>query len=66
MELRFRGEALVGTLLIVGAAAFVGLLMWLQGKSLRGGDLVHVTFESVTGLKPGDPVRTSGVKVKWK
>src|SRR4029077_19227391 len=63
MELRYKGEAMVGTLLIVGVATFVGLLMWLQGKQWRSGDLVHVTFESVTGLKEGDPVRTSGVRV---
>jgi phospholipid/cholesterol/gamma-HCH transport system substrate-binding protein len=63
MELRYKGEALVGALMIVGVATFVGLLMWLQGKSWHSGDLVHVTFESVTGLKEGDPVRTSGVRV---
>lgn len=63
MELRYKGEALVGAMLIVGVATFVGLLMWLQGKSWRSGDLVHVSFESVAGLKEGDPVRTSGVRV---
>ena len=50
MELRYKGEAMVGTLLIVGVATFVGLLMWLQGKQWRSGDLVHVTFESVDDL----------------
>jgi phospholipid/cholesterol/gamma-HCH transport system substrate-binding protein len=63
MELRYRREALVGALLLVGVATFVGLMMWLHGKSWRTGDLVHVMFESVTGLKEGDPVRTSGVQV---
>ncbi|MFI5207425.1 MAG: MlaD family protein [Gemmatimonadales bacterium] len=63
MELRYRREALVGLLLIAGGVAFVGLLMWLQGKSLRQGDVIHASFESVAGLKEGDPVRTSGVRV---
>ena len=63
MEFRYRRELLVGLLLIVGAAAFIGLLMWLQGKTLRQGDVIHASFESVAGLKEGDPVRTSGVRV---
>ena len=63
MELRYRRETLVGLLLVVGALAFVGLLMWLQGKSWRQGDVIHASFESVAGLKEGDPVRTSGVRV---
>jgi phospholipid/cholesterol/gamma-HCH transport system substrate-binding protein len=63
MELRYRKETLVGLLLVLGAVAFVGLLMWLQGKSWRQGDVIHASFESVAGLKEGDPVRTSGVRV---
>ncbi|MFI5279396.1 MAG: MlaD family protein [Gemmatimonadales bacterium] len=63
MELRYRRETLVGLLLVAGALAFVGLLMWMQGKSLRQGDVIHASFESVAGLKEGDPVRTSGVRV---
>lgn len=63
MELRYRRETLVGLLLVAGAIAFVGLLMWLQGKSWRQGDVIHASFESVAGLKEGDPVRTSGVRV---
>jgi phospholipid/cholesterol/gamma-HCH transport system substrate-binding protein len=63
MELRYRRETMVGLLLVLGAIAFVGLLMWLQGKSFRQGDVIHASFESVAGLKEGDPVRTSGVRV---
>lgn len=63
MELRYRKETLVGLLLVAGAGAFVGLLMWMQGKSFRQGDVIHASFESVAGLKEGDPVRTSGVRV---
>src|SRR5689334_12514174 len=63
MELRYKREVAVGGLLIVGTLAFVVLMMWLKGKSLRKSVLVPVTFEDVMGLKPGDPVRTSGVRV---
>jgi phospholipid/cholesterol/gamma-HCH transport system substrate-binding protein len=63
MELRYRREASVGLLLIVAAAIFVFLLIWLRGKSLRSGQLIEIAFDDVSGLKVGDPVRTSGVPV---
>ena len=63
MELRYRREASVGLLLVLGVAAFYLLLMWLQGKSFKKADLVHAQFETVAGLKEGDPVRVSGVRV---
>jgi len=63
MELRYKREAAVGLLLILGTAAFIVLMMWLRGKSFREGDVVHAQFDDVAGLKEGDPVRTSGVRV---
>ena len=63
MELRYRREAAVGLLLILGTAAFVVLMMWLRGKSFKEGEIVHAVFDDVSGLKEGDPVRTSGVSV---
>lgn len=63
MELRYRREAAVGLLLILGTAAFVVLMMWLRGKSFNQGDIIHAQFDDVAGLKEGDPVRTSGVLV---
>ncbi len=63
MELRYRREAAVGLLIVVGAAVFVFLMMWLRGRSFRQGEMVDVTFDDVAGLKVGDPVRTSGVTV---
>ena len=63
MELRYRREAAVGLLLIVAGAVFVLGMMWLRGKSLRTGQLVEIVFSDVSGLKVGDPVRTSGVTV---
>src|SRR5262245_43478042 len=63
MELRYRREALLGVLIIVGAATFLFLSLWLRGKSLGRKDTITVVFEDVAGLKEGDPVRTSGVLV---
>ena len=63
MELRYRREVSVGVLLVVGTLAFVGLMMWLRGASLSRSRVMHATFNDVMGLKEGDPVRTSGVRV---
>ena len=63
MELRYRREAVVGVLIVVAAAVFFYMMLWLRGKSLRGGETVRAAFADVAGLKEGDPVRTSGVKV---
>ena len=63
MELRHRREALVGVLIILGAAAFLFLSLWLRGRSLREVESLKVVFDDVAGLKEGDPVRTSGVAV---
>lgn len=63
MELHYRREAAVGLLLIVGAVGFTLGLMWFTGRSLRKGNPVRILFADVSGLKTGDPVRTSGVQV---
>jgi phospholipid/cholesterol/gamma-HCH transport system substrate-binding protein len=63
MELRYRREAAVGLLLVVATAIFVFLLIWLRGKSLKSGQQIEIAFDDVSGLKVGDPVRTSGVPV---
>jgi len=63
MELRYRREALVGLLLVAATVIFVLGMIWLRGKSLKSGQLVEIVFSDVSGLKVGDPVRTSGVTV---
>jgi phospholipid/cholesterol/gamma-HCH transport system substrate-binding protein len=63
MELRYRREALVGLFLIVATVIFVLGMLWLRGKSFKRGELVAIVFNDVSGLKIGDPVRTSGVTV---
>jgi len=63
MELRYQREATVGFLLIVAAALFVWGMIWLTGHQVRNGTSLEVAFTDVSGLKVGDPVRTSGVDV---
>jgi len=63
MELRYRREAAVGFMLIAGTVTFIFLMMWLRGQRLGGGEIVTVSFNDVGGLREGDPVRTSGVRV---
>ncbi len=50
-------------MVLVGVAIFLVAMFWLTGRSLgAGGISVDVMFESVAGLKQGDPVLVSGVK----
>lgn len=63
MELRYRREALVGVFIIVATAIFVVGMIWLRGRSFSSGKQVQIIFSDVSGLKVGDPVRTSGVTV---
>jgi phospholipid/cholesterol/gamma-HCH transport system substrate-binding protein len=63
MELRYRREATVGLLLIVAVALFIYGMIWLSGHQVHGGTVLEVSFTDVSGLKVGDPVRTSGVDV---
>ena len=63
MDLTYKQEVGVGAMVLVGAAVFLAGLFWLTGKSLgTSGIKVDVVFESVAGLKQGDPVLVSGVK----
>jgi len=63
MELRYRREAAVGLFLILATVVFVLGMIWLRGKSLKSGERIEIVFTDVSGLKVGDPVRTSGVTV---
>src|SRR5207245_10381430 len=63
MDLTYKQEVGVGAIVLVGVAVFLVGMFWLTGQSLRTGGLsVDVMFESVAGLKQGDPVLVSGVK----
>ncbi len=63
MDLTYKQEVGVGAIVLVGVAVFLVGMFYLTGRSLgTGGITVDVMFESVAGLKQGDPVLVSGVK----
>src|SRR6185312_16143997 len=65
MDLHYKQEVTVGLLVIAAVALFAGGLAWLSGKRIGPSRdvLVPVRFADVLGLRAGDPVQTSGVKV---
>ncbi len=64
MELRYGREAVVGTLVIIAVAIFVGGTMWLSGRNpLSKRQRRDVYFTNVLGIKRASPVTVSGVQV---
>lgn len=64
MDLTYKQEVGVGALVLAGLTLFVVGLFWFSGRSIRHrGVYAHVVFTNVAGLKEGDPVLISGVKV---
>ena len=64
MDVTYKQEVGVGAFVLVGFAVFVALLFWLTGRSVGGeGQRIPVVFANVSGLKKGDPVMVSGVRV---
>ncbi|MBI2616183.1 MAG: MCE family protein, partial [Gemmatimonadetes bacterium] len=65
MDLAYKQELRVGLLVIVAVAVFALGLLWLSGRTIGPAStvIVPVRFTNVSGLRPGDPVQTSGVKV---
>lgn len=64
MDSTYKQEIGVGAFVLLGFAVFVALLLWLTGRSVGGeGSRIPVVFENVAGLKKGDPVMVSGVRV---
>jgi phospholipid/cholesterol/gamma-HCH transport system substrate-binding protein len=64
MDLTYKQEVGVGALVLAGVVVFVVGLFWFSGRSFgHKGVQANVVFENALGLKPGDPVVISGVKV---
>jgi phospholipid/cholesterol/gamma-HCH transport system substrate-binding protein len=63
MDLHYKREALVGSIVLAGAAVFVVGTMWLGGKSFGQDNLVPVRFTDIGNLKSSTPVKVSGVQV---
>ncbi|HMU60189.1 MAG TPA: MlaD family protein [Gemmatimonadales bacterium] len=63
MDLHYKREALVGSIVLAGAAVFVVGTMWLGGRSFGREDLVPVRFTNIGNVKSSTPVKVSGVQV---
>ncbi len=63
MELRYRQEVTVGTLVIIAIALFIAGSVWLSGRTLGSGNYTHIRFGQVGNLKVGVPVLIAGVHV---
>ncbi|HEU5217176.1 MAG TPA: MlaD family protein [Gemmatimonadales bacterium] len=61
MDLHYKQEVTVGTLVLIGFLLFFGGAMWLQGKTFSSAPKVSVEFENAGTLKRGSPVKVSGV-----
>lgn len=63
MDLTYKQEIGVGGIVLVGTAVFILGLFWLSGRSITEPEhTLDVVFETVGGLKQGDPVLVSGVR----
>jgi phospholipid/cholesterol/gamma-HCH transport system substrate-binding protein len=63
MDLHYKREVTVGTLVVLGFVAFVFGSMWLKGKDFKSGDHTQIVFREVGNLKVASPVAVAGVVV---
>jgi phospholipid/cholesterol/gamma-HCH transport system substrate-binding protein len=65
MDLYYKQELKVGVMVILAVVIVSIGLMWLSGQRIGPASTVSVPvrFSNVSGLRPGDPVQVSGVKV---
>jgi len=61
MDLNYKQEISVGTLVLAGIALFIAGTMWLKGTKIGRERLVRVEFADVGSLKVGGDVTVSGV-----
>ena len=63
MDLHYKQATGVGATVLVAVLAFLAGTIWLQGRSIRAGNLYTITFTDIGNLKRGTPIRVSGVEV---
>ncbi|MEO8226058.1 MAG: MlaD family protein [Gemmatimonadota bacterium] len=63
MDLHYKREATVGTLVVLGFVLFIVAGMWLRGHDFSPGDRTHVQFADIGNLKEASPVKVAGVTV---
>ncbi|HEU5153471.1 MAG TPA: MlaD family protein [Gemmatimonadales bacterium] len=61
MDLNYKQEITVGTMVLAGIALFIAGTMWLKGTKIGREHLVRVEFADVGSLKVGGDVTISGV-----
>ena len=61
MDLNYKQEITVGTLVLLGIALFIAGTMWLKGTKIGRERLIRIEFADVGSLKVGGDVTTSGV-----
>lgn len=57
------GEILVGAVVLLAAAAFLGYAVAHSGRSSASGYELHANFDHIDGLNVGSDVKLAGVKV---
>lgn len=63
MDLHYKQQTVVGALVIAAIGIFLVGTIWLSGRSLAAGRVIHANFTNIGNLKRGSPVRVSGVEV---
>ena len=63
MDLHYKREVTVGTLVVAGFAAFILGSMWLKGHDFNAGEHTRIEFPDVGNLKGASPVQVAGVQV---
>src|SRR4026209_117837 len=62
MDLHYKQEVTVGTLVLVGAALFIWGTMWLGGRSFSREPTVPIAFSDAGTMKRASPGKTSGAR----
>lgn len=63
MDLHYKREVTVGTLVVVSAALFIWGSMWLGGRNFGREPNVTIALDDAGTLKRGSPVKVSGVQL---
>jgi phospholipid/cholesterol/gamma-HCH transport system substrate-binding protein len=63
MDLHYKREVTVGTLVVVSAALFIWGSMWLGGRNFGSSPNVTISLDDAGTLKRGSPVKVSGVQL---
>jgi phospholipid/cholesterol/gamma-HCH transport system substrate-binding protein len=63
MDLHYKREVTVGTLVVLSAALFIWGSMWLGGRNFGRSPNVTIALDDAGTLKRGSPVKVSGVQL---